>query len=101
MQDDEIFGIIGLMRTKWVWYSPKIDIKSPDAIHQILMFGKLTDIKSLQRIVRATTIKELFLRYPRKIYTAAAFNFIKNFILRLHTPIDEQKYLKYTPRHTR
>lgn len=89
------------MQTKWVWYSPKIDIKSPDAIHQILMFGKLQDIKSLKKEVGETAIKELFLRYPKKIYTAAAFNFIKNFILRLHTPIDEQKYLKITPRHTR
>lgn len=89
------------MRTNHVWYSPEADLKSPDTIHQILMFGKLNDIQSLKSIVGETTVKELFLRYPKKIYTAAALNFIKNFILKLHTPIDEQKYLKNTPRHIR
>ncbi len=84
-----------------VWYSPKADIKLPDTIHQILMFGKLTDIQSLKKTVKEATIRELFLRYPKKVYTAVALNFIKNFILRLSTPIDEQKYLKYTPRHIR
>lgn len=89
------------MNTKYIWYSPKVSNKSPDTIHQVLMFGKLTDIQSLKKDVGETTIKELFLRYPKKVYTAAALNFIKNFILEISTPIDEQKYLKYTPRNTR
>ncbi len=89
------------MNTRHVWYSPKADIQSPDTIHQILMFGKLEDIRSLKKTVGETVIKNLFLRFPKKIYTAAALNFIKNFILRLPTPIDEQQYLKYTPRATR
>lgn len=84
-----------------VWYAPKSDIKSPDTIHQILMFGTLRDIKSLKKTVGESTVKKLFLQYPKKVYTAPALNFIKNFILRLHSPIDEQQYLKFTPRITR
>lgn len=86
------------MNTSRVWYAPKADIKSPDTVHQILMFGKLSEIQSLKKTLGDSTIKKLFLRYPKKIYTAAALNFIKNFILRLPNPIDEQQYLKYTPR---
>lgn len=89
------------MNINRVWYAPSADIKSPDTIHQILMFGKLSEIQSLKKTLGESTIKKLFLQYPKKIYTSAALNFIKNFILRLQTPIDEQKYLKYTPRATR
>ncbi len=89
------------MNTKHVWYSPKADITSPDTIHQILMFGKLEDIHYLKKTVGETVIKNLFLRFPKKVYTAPALNFIKNFILRLPASIDEQQYLKYTPRTTR
>lgn len=89
------------MNTKRVWYAPKIPIKSADAIHQVLMFGKLSEIQSLKKTIGESTIKRLFLHYPKKIYTASALNFIKKFILRIQTPIDEQKYLKYTPRAAR
>ena len=89
------------MNTNRVWYSPKADIKSPDTIHQILMFGKLSDIRTLRKTVGEDTVKEAFLQFPKKVYTAAALNFIKNFILRLTISIDEQKYLKITPRITR
>lgn len=84
-----------------MWYSPEADSKSPDAIHQVLMFGKLSDIKHLKNTIGENTLKKLFLQYPKKVYTATALNFIKNIILDLKTPIDEQKYLKNTPRITR
>ncbi len=84
-----------------VWYSPKSDLKSPDTTHQILMFGNLEDIRLLKKTVGETTIKNTFLRFPKKVYTGAALNFIKKFILRLPTPIDDQQYLKTTPRITR
>jgi len=86
---------------KNVWYSPKTDLNSPDTIHQVLMFGNLSEIQFLQKTVGKTTIKNLFLRYPKKVYTSVALNFIKNFVLGIQTPIDEQKYLKFTPRATR
>lgn len=89
------------MHLKRVWYSNQRDVKSPDTIHQILMFGKLDEIRSLKAKLGLQTIKELFLRYPKKIYTNTAFNFVKNFILGIDDPIDEKKYLKYTPRHIR
>ena len=81
-----------------VWYSAKEDIKSPDTIHQILMFGKLPDIQSLKKNLGEKIIKKLFLSHPKKIYTSATLNFIKNFILKIKSPIDEQKYLKHTSR---
>ena len=99
MQQARIFGIIRMM--KQIWYSPNSDIESPDAIHQILMFGTIKDIKSLKKHLGEDKVKKMFLRYPKKIYTDAALNFVKNFVLDITTPIDEQKYLKYTPRHTR
>ncbi len=89
------------MNTNRVWYAPKAGINSPDTIHQILMFGKLSEIQSLKKALGEQTTKELFLRFPKKIYTTSALNFVKNFILKLKTSIDEQKYLKSTPRITR
>lgn len=89
------------MHVKQMWYSPKTDTKSSDTIHQILMFGELKDIESLKQNVGQTTLRKLFLKHPKKIYTNAALNFIKNFILDINIPIDEQKYLKYTPRSVR
>lgn len=86
------------MSTKRVWYAPNAKSASPDTIHQILMFGKLSEIKSLKKAVGESTIKKVFLHYPKKIYTAPALNFIKNFILGIQASIDEQKYLKYTSR---
>lgn len=87
------------MNTRRVWYSSDIDIKSPDAIHQVLMFGTLEEIQSLKKEVGETQIKELFLQHPKKVYTVPALNFIKNFILGITNPIDEKQYLKDTPRH--
>lgn len=89
------------MHTKRVWYSSKTDIKSPDTIHQVLMFGKLSEIQSLKKKLGEKKIKEAFLRFPKKVYTNAALNFIKSFILGIKTSIDEQKYLKSSPRITR
>ncbi|MCL4393100.1 hypothetical protein M1145_03080 [Patescibacteria group bacterium] len=89
------------MKTNFIWYSPDTNINAPDTIHQILMFGKLSDIAFLKKNLGKAKIKEQFLRYPKKIYTPAALNFIKNFILEIHTPIDEQQYLSHTSRSTR
>lgn len=89
------------MNTNRVWYATNTKITSPDTIHQILMFGKLSDIQSLKKEIGEANVKRLFLDYPKKIYTAPALNFIKNFILGIPTSLDEQKYLKTTPRITR
>ena len=89
------------MNSRQVWYSNNVDIGSPDTVHQVLMFGKLDDIKSLKKKVGEDKLKKLFLNHPKKIYTSAALNFIKNYILNISTPIDERQYLKFTPRVTR
>lgn len=89
------------MNTKSVWYSNKTNISSPDTVHQILMYGNLQEIKLLKKTLGLEKIKELFISYPKKVYTAPALNFIKNFVLQIPTQIDEQKYLKVTPRHIR
>lgn len=90
------------MNTNRIWYSQNVNIGSPDLIHQTLMFGTLEEIQVLKKTLGETKLKELFLKFPKKIYTAPAFNFIKNYILHLGvTSIDEQKYLKFTPRNIR
>ncbi len=82
------------------WYSKTVNKNSPDSIHQVLAFGTLEDIRSLKATTGEEKIKELFINFPKKVYTPPNLNFIKNFILHINSAIDEQKYLKYTPRHT-
>lgn len=79
------------------WYTNAKSGKSPDAIHQILAFGNLSDIRSLKNMVGKKKLKALFLKYPKKVYTAPILNFVKNIILHISL-IDEKKYLKNTPR---
>ncbi len=86
------------MHVKSVWYSTNPTINSPDTIHQILMFGKLDEIKSLKKTIGERTLRNLFINHPKKIYNRAALNFIKKFVLKVNIPIDEQQYLKTTPR---
>lgn len=83
------------------WYSNTQSRKSPDAIHQILVYGALSDVRSLKKTIGEGELKSLFLKYPKKIYTAALLNFVKNIVLGINTSIDEKKYLKNTPRITR
>lgn len=89
------------MKIKSVWYSDKVSLDSPDAVHQILMYGDLKEIQALKQQLGADKVKELFLGYPKKIYSPSSLNFIKNFILGINISIDEQKYLKSTPRNIR
>lgn len=81
------------------WYSKTVGKNSPDAIHQILAFGSLEDIRSLKATAGEEKIKKLFVGYPKKVYTRPGLNFVKKFILHVKSPLDEQKYIKYTPRH--
>jgi hypothetical protein len=84
------------------WYAPKTDISSPDTIHQILMYGTLNEISTLIKKQGIEKVKKVFVKFPKKIYTNSAFNFIKNFILEINKPVlDEQKYLKSSPRNIR
>lgn len=53
------------MNTKKVWYSSQIDKASPDAVHQILMFGTLEEIHSLKKDIGESQIKEIFFTSPQ------------------------------------
>lgn len=81
------------------WYSGSLDKHSPDAVHQVLAFGSLEDIRLLKKTEGEANLRKLFVGYPKKVYTMPGLNFIKRFILQIDGPIDEQKYIKYTPRH--
>ncbi len=83
------------------WFTNKTDEKSPETIHQTLAFGSLNEIQSLKQTLGEEKLKKLFLDQPKKVYTASTLNFIKKFILSINTSIDEQRYLKNTPRNTR
>lgn len=83
------------------WYTNTKSKRSPDTIHQILAYGSLYDIQFLKKTMGIKKLKSLFLQYPKKVYTEPLFNFIKNIILHIHASIDEQKYLKNTPRRIR
>jgi len=82
------------------WYTNTVDNRTPDAIHQILAFGTMDDIRVLKKTIGDSKLRELFTRHPKKVYTIPVFNFLKKFVLHIQTSIDEQKYLKSTPRHT-
>lgn len=85
--------------SKHIWYAPQTDIESSDAIHQILMYGTLPEISYLKKQFGEEKLQNAFLKNPKKIYTPAALNFIKTFILHIHSNIDEQQYLKTTLRN--
>lgn len=90
-----------IVTMKQVWYAPNTPIGSPDSIHQTLMYGSLQDIQALKANLGSDRVREAFLKYPKKIYTKSAFFFVKKFILEIPAQLDEQYYLKTTPRNIR
>lgn len=80
------------------WYTKTVDGESSDAVHQIFVFGTLDEIKSLKKKLGEKKLREIFILHPKKIYTKSALNFIKKFILHINKSLNEQKYLKNTPR---
>lgn len=64
-------------------------------IHQILAYGSLEQIKWLFKNYPKEEIIDNFVNSPRKNYTPAAFNFIKNFILDLEKQeLNPEYYVK-------
>ncbi len=64
-------------------------------VHQILSYGNLRQIKWLFKIYGLKEIKEVFLKYPKRIYSAPVFYFIKNFILGLkNKKLSPENYVK-------
>lgn len=64
-------------------------------IHQILSYGSLQEIGWLFMAYSSSEIINVFLRFPKKIYQPAIFNFVKVFVLGLkEKTISEEKYVK-------
>lgn len=63
--------------------------------HQVLMYGDLEDIRWLFDTYSREKVREIFVQQPKKIYTAPAFNFVKNFVLGLGgEKFEENRYVK-------
>ncbi len=89
------------MQNYYTWYNDKANLDSPDTIHQILSLGTLEDVRAMKAKLGEEKLKNLFVQYPKKVYTKPTLNFIKRFILHINQSIHEDKYLKYTPRNIR
>lgn len=89
------------MQNYYTWYHNKANLDSPDTIHQILSLGTLEDLKELKIKLGEEKLKNLFVQYPKKVYTKPTLNFITRFILNIKKPIHEDNYLKFTPRNIR
>lgn len=63
-------------------------------IHQILSFGDIDEIRWLFKNYSLDEVKTVFINTPKRIYTRSVFLFIKDFILKINTGLDEKKYVK-------
>ena len=70
-------------------------------IHQILSYGRMDDILWLFTTYSKSEIKETFITHPYKDYDTARFHFIKKYILSIKEPLNNQLYVKNTPRDIR
>lgn len=82
-----------------LWSKPveKLDLQKDKVyiIHQILAFGSFKDIKVLFRIYSKEEICAVFANYPKQVYGASMFSFVKNFILGLKdNALNPQRYVR-------
>ena len=63
-------------------------------IHQVLSFGDIEEIKWLFENYSIDEIKMVFINIPKRIYTRPVFLFVKDYILKINTELDEKKYVK-------
>jgi len=54
----------------------------------------MDDIKIIQKIYSEKEIKNIFINFPKKIYTKPVFLFIKNFLLNINDELNEKDYIK-------
>ena len=90
-----------LQAVLWSRNVSKLDIKRDKnyIIHQVLMYGSLEDIKWLKKTYKPGDIKKEFIQKPRKLYTIPAYNFIKQYLLGINKSLQEDRYVKTTPRN--
>ena len=63
-------------------------------IHQVLSFGDIEEIKWLFKKYTLDEIKMVFINVPKRIYTRPVFLFIKEYILKINTKLEEKNYVK-------
>ena len=63
-------------------------------IHQVLAFGDIDEIRWLFKNYSPDEINSVFVNIPKRIYTRPIFLFIKDYILKIKTELDENKYVK-------
>ena len=63
-------------------------------IHQVLFFGDIKEIKWLFKNYTLDEIKMVFINIPKRIYTRPVFLFVKEYILKINTGLDEKNYVK-------
>lgn len=63
-------------------------------IHQVLSFGDIEEIKWLFKNYTLDEIKMVFINIPKRIYTRPVFLFVKEYILKINTGLDEKNYVK-------
>lgn len=74
----------------------------PYIVHQTLAYGSLQAIRWLKDYYSEDSLKYIFKNYPYKDYSAARFNFVKDFILKLQNyKLNEALYVKNIPRSIR
>lgn len=85
------------MKQAVFWSKDKRKIGENDEayfVNQTLMYGDLKDIKILINSEGLEKVRKIFVSKPTKIYTPQAFNFIKNYILKIGQDLDQSKYVK-------
>lgn len=87
------------MQNNYSWYSDSHSSDAPDHIHQVFAYGTLDDIRKMKDRLGTAKLREYFIKYPKKVYRQAALNFIKKYILEIRSHIDDDRYLKDTPRN--
>ena len=87
----------GLQPLLWSKSIEKLDLAHDKTyiIHQLLSYGDIKHLKWLLNTYDRNSIREIFLKYPQRIYEPAVFYFIKNFVLGFkNREVDEKKYAK-------
>lgn len=62
-------------------------------INQVLMFGTLDEINELKSEYGDDEVKRIFIENPINIYSKPAFNFIKNFVLKIKEDLNGGRYI--------
>lgn len=82
--------------TVWSKNVGKLDknVDSAYIVNQILMFGTLDEINQLKQEYGEDKVKQIFIENPINIYSKPAFNFIKNFVLKIKEDLNGGRYIK-------